>query len=47
MESSLKEIMFELPTINNLLKVVIDKDVINKNEKPYLIYSDIEKKANK
>ena len=39
MESSLKEIMFELPTINNLLKVVVDKDVINKNEKPYLIYS--------
>jgi ATP-dependent Clp protease ATP-binding subunit ClpX len=47
MESSLKEIMFELPTINNLLKVVIDKDVINKNEKPYLIYSDNEKQANK
>ncbi|MDC6484349.1 ATP-dependent Clp protease ATP-binding subunit ClpX [Methylophilaceae bacterium] len=47
MESSLKEIMFELPSINNLLKVVVDKDVINKNEKPYLIYSDIEKKANK
>ena len=46
-ESSLKEIMFELPTINNLLKVVIDKDVINKNEKPYLIYSDNEKQANK
>ena len=47
MESSLKEIMFELPSINNLLKVVVDKDVINKDEKPYLIYSDIEKKANK
>ena len=47
MESSLKEIMFELPTINNLLKVVIDKSVINKDEKPYLIYSDIEKQVNK
>jgi len=47
MESSLKEIMFELPTISNLLKVVIDKDVINVNEKPYLIYSNIEKQANK
>ena len=47
MESSLKEIMFELPTINNLVKVVVDKDVINKNTKPYLIYSDIEKKVNK
>ena len=46
MESSLKEIMFELPTINNLLKVVIDKGVINQNEKPYLIYSNIEKQAN-
>ena len=47
MESSLKEIMYELPTINNLLKVVIDKGVINQNEKPYLIYSNIEKQANK
>ncbi len=47
MESSLKEIMFELPTINNLLKVVIDKGVINQDEKPYLIYSNIEKQANK
>jgi len=47
MESSLKDIMFELPTINNLVKVVVDKDVINKNTKPYLIYSDIEKKVNK
>ena len=47
MESSLKEIMFELPTINNLLKVVVDKSVINKDEKPYLIYSDIKKQSNK
>ena len=47
MESSLKETMYELPTIKNLLKVVIDKGVINKNEKPYLIYSNIEKQANK
>ena len=46
MESSLKEIMFELPTISNLLKVVIDKGVVNKNEKPYLIYADIEKRVN-
>ena len=45
MESSLKEIMFELPTIDNLVKVVVDKDMINKNTKPYLIYSDIEKKS--
>ena len=47
LESSLKEIMFELPTINNLLKVVIDKGVINNQGKPYLIYSDIEKQVNK
>tara|TARA_B100000767_G_C19761865_1_gene535517 strand:+ start:921 stop:2195 length:1275 start_codon:yes stop_codon:yes gene_type:complete len=47
MESSLKDIMFELPTINNLVKAVVDKDVINKNKKPYLIYSDIEKEVNK
>ena len=47
MELSLKEIMFELPTINNLHKVVVGQDVINKNEKPYLIYSNTEKKVNK
>ena len=47
LESSLKEIMFELPTINNLLKVVIDKGVINNQGKPYLIYSNIEKQVNK
>jgi len=47
LESSLKEIMFELPTINNLQKVVIDKNVINNQGKPYLIYSDIEKQVNK
>ena len=47
MESSLKEIMFELPTINNLSKVVIDKGVINRDERPYLIYSNSEKQANK
>ena len=47
MELSLKEIMFELPTINNLHKVVVGQDVINKNEKPFLIYSNTEKKANK
>ena len=46
MELSLKEIMFELPTIKNLHKVVVGQDVINKNEKPYLIYSNTEKKAN-
>ena len=47
MELSLKDIMFELPTINNLHKVVVGQDVINKNDKPYLIYSNTEKKANK
>jgi len=47
MELTLKEIMFELPTIKNLHKVVVGQEVINKNEKPYLIYSNTEKKANK
>ena len=47
MELSLKEIMYELPTINNLSKVVVDKGVINQKEKPYLIYSNIERQASK
>ena len=38
MEASLKDIMFELPSIKNLQKVIIDKSVIKDKTKPFLMY---------
>ena len=43
-EEALKEIMYELPEMNNLIKVVIDKGVILGLSKPYFIFSEEEKK---
>ena len=39
MEASLKDIMFELPSIKNLQKVIIDKSVIKDKTKPFLMYA--------
>ena len=39
METTLKDIMFELPSIKDLEKVIIDKSVIKEKTKPYLMYS--------
>ena len=44
LEIALKETMFDLPTIRNLEKVVIDDGVIKGNKSPYLIFSKEEKK---
>jgi len=43
LEIALKETMFDLPTIKNLEKVVIDDGVIKDNKSPYLIFSKEEK----
>src|SRR5450830_1675201 len=40
MEHSLLEIMFDLPSMHNLTKVVVDEGVITGNNPPILIYSD-------
>ena len=40
LEIALKETMFDLPTIRNLEKVVIDDGVIKDNKSPYLIFSN-------
>jgi ATP-dependent Clp protease ATP-binding subunit ClpX len=40
LEQSLLDTMFELPSLNDVTKVVIDEDVINGVTKPLLIYSD-------
>jgi len=44
-EVALKQIMFEIPSISNLEKVVIDKNVILKNQEPYMIFSESKKRA--
>ena len=46
-EETLKEIMYELPEMNNLIKVVIDKGVILGGSKPYFIFAEKEKKEKK
>ena len=40
LEQSLLDTMFELPSLTDVTKVVIDEDVINGVSKPLLIYSD-------
>ncbi|MDG2252559.1 MAG: ATP-dependent Clp protease ATP-binding subunit ClpX [Methylophilaceae bacterium] len=45
-EITLKEIMFDLPEMNNLVKVVIDKGVIIGTSKPYFIYAEKKIKQN-
>jgi len=38
-------VMFELPSLHNVQKVVLDEGVITGNAKPLLIYSDQAKVA--
>ncbi|MDX1914483.1 MAG: ATP-dependent Clp protease ATP-binding subunit ClpX [Methylophilus sp.] len=45
MEHSLLDIMYELPSIENLSKVVIDEGVIEGQSPPILIYSETKKRA--
>lgn len=46
MESSLLEVMFDLPTMNNVSKVVVDEGVVKGENPPIMIYSDAPKRAN-
>jgi ATP-dependent Clp protease ATP-binding subunit ClpX len=39
-ESTLLDIMYELPGLENVTKVVVDESTINGEAKPILIYSD-------
>ncbi len=45
MESALLDVMFDLPTMNNVSKVVLDEGVIKGDTPPILIYSDSPKRA--
>jgi ATP-dependent Clp protease ATP-binding subunit ClpX len=45
MESSLLDVMFDLPTMNNVSKVVVDEGVVKGENPPIMIYSDSPKRA--
>jgi ATP-dependent Clp protease ATP-binding subunit ClpX len=45
MEHSLLDVMFDLPTMNNVSKVVVDEGAIKGDNPPILIYSDAPKRA--
>ena len=40
MEHVLLDIMFELPSLKDVAKVVLDEDVVKGQTKPLLIYAD-------
>ena len=44
-ESLLLDIMYDLPSLNNLQRVVIDETTIENNARPLLIYSEPSKVA--
>jgi ATP-dependent Clp protease ATP-binding subunit ClpX len=44
-EQALVDVMFDLPTTNNLAKVVVEENTISDNAKPLLIYTEPAKAA--
>jgi ATP-dependent Clp protease ATP-binding subunit ClpX len=38
LENTLLDIMYDLPSMRNVQKVVVDEDVIQGESKPYLVY---------
>jgi ATP-dependent Clp protease ATP-binding subunit ClpX len=47
LESALLEIMFELPSLENVKKVVVEANVVSEGTKPLLIYADEEEQTGK
>lgn len=47
LEDVMLDVMYEIPSLDNLEKCIITKECFTKNEKPKLIYSDIKKALNK
>ena len=45
LEASLLDIMYELPNMDDVSKVVVDEGMIDSNGKPILIYADQPKVA--
>ena len=45
LEQSLLSVMFDLPTMHNVAKVVVDENTIEENQTPLLVYREAAKKA--
>ena len=45
MERLLLDVMYDLPTEKNVIKVVIDENTVTNESKPLLIYQDEQKSA--
>lgn len=45
MEQLLLDVMYDLPTEKNVIKVVIDENTVTNESKPLLIYQDKQKIA--
>jgi len=45
LENALLDTMYDLPSLDNVTKAVIDEGVINKTSEPFLIYGQTEKQA--
>lgn len=45
MEHALLDIMFDLPNLTNVSKVVVDEGAIKGDNPPLLIYSDAQKRV--
>ena len=45
-ETSLLEIMYNLPSKNNVYRIIIDKNVILRKKQPLVIYEDVNEKSN-
>ena len=45
LEQSLIDTMYELPSVSNVEKVVVDESTIEENQPPLLVYHEAAKKA--
>jgi ATP-dependent Clp protease ATP-binding subunit ClpX len=45
LEQSLIDTMYELPSVSNVAKVVVDESTIEENQPPLLVYHEAAKKA--
>ena len=45
LENALLDIMYDLPSMDSVIKVVVDETVINGDSRPYVIYQSDAKRA--
>jgi len=45
MEETMLDIMYELPSVKNVKECIVGEEVVMKNEKPILLFEQVQKKA--